>query len=221
MFLIGVIRVITITDEKLLKRHGEIIERALPGVKTISMCIEDQPKGIYDDYTEKIAIPKIIRLAKDMEKKVHGIIISCAGDPAVDILSKELKIPVIGAGRPTASLALSISDKIGVLGITDEPPRPFKEVLGDKIIAYEKPPHVETTIDLSKNKETIIEAAKKLEKAGAEVIALACTGFSTIGIASILSKKLSIPVIDPVLATATTMYYHILFKYSIDEVLRK
>lgn len=210
MFTIGIIRVITLESESLVKKHGEIVERILPNVKTYSKCIEDQPEGIYDEESEKKAIPKIVKLAKEMEGLgVNGIIVSCAGDPGIDVLEKELKIPVTGAGRPTASLALAISDKVGVLGITKEPPKPFKEVLRDYIVAYEKPIGVKTTLDLAKNIDSIIRAAKRLESAGAKVIALACTGFSTINAAPLIANNVNIPVIDPVMAAAITIYYRI------------
>ena len=42
-------------------------------------------------------------------------------------------------------------------------------------------------------------AAREQQQNGADVIALSCTGMSTIGIAPKLEKELGIPVLDPVL----------------------
>lgn len=40
----------------------------------------------------------------------------------------------------------------------------------------------------------------KLKEQGAEVLALACTGLATIGIAGDLERETGLPVIDPVMA---------------------
>ena len=221
IYTIGVIRVITLTDEKALRRHGEIVERTTPGVKTINRCIEDQPRGIYDEESERVAIPKIIKLAKELEKlNVHGIIISCAGDPGIREVRELVKIPVIGAGSATASIALAISDRVGVLGITDEPPKPFIDILGNYLVSYTKPRGITTTLDIEHNVEAVIEASMKLKSDGAKVIALACTGYSTIGIAPLIQQRINIPIIDPVVASATVMYHEVKRIYEFERLMR-
>lgn len=44
-----------------------------------------------------------------------------------------------------------------------------------------------------------VEKGREQKAAGADVIALSCTGMSTIGIAPSLEEALGIPVMDPVL----------------------
>lgn len=220
-YSIGVIRVITLSDEKALKRHGDIIERTVPKIRTVSKCIEDQPKGIYDEESERIAIPKIIKLGKEFEEmKVHGIIISCASDPGVKELGEIVKIPVIGAGSATASIALAISDRVGVLGITNEAPKPYIDILGNYLVSYAKPEGVTTTLDIEHNIDAIIKAAMKLKDEGSRVIALACTGYSTIGIAPIIQQKVNIPVIDPVVASAIVMYHEVKRIYELGRLVK-
>ena len=46
-----------------------------------------------------------------------------------------------------------------------------------------------------------------LKEKGAEVIALACTGLATIGIARELEEATGLPVIDPVLAEGRFAYF--------------
>lgn len=218
---IGVIRVITLKDEKALKRHGDIIERTVPEFKTISKCIEDQPKGLYNEELEKIAIPKIIKLGKKFEEMgVHGVIISCAADPGVKELREIVRIPVIGAGSATASIALSISDRVGVLGITNEAPKPFIDILGSYLVSYIKPRGITTTLDIEHNIDATIKAAMELKREGSRVIALACTGYSTVGIAPIIQQKVEIPVIDPVVASAIVMYYEVKRIYELERLVK-
>ncbi|ACS89626.1 aspartate/glutamate racemase family protein [Thermococcus sibiricus] len=209
-YTVGLIRVLTIQDEELLNLHGKLIEKAFPELKVISRCIEDQPKGIYDEKTEEEAKPKILRLAKEFENEgVDAIIISCAADPAVEEARKLVSVPVIGAGSSASALALAYARKIGVLNLTEETPRVIKEVLGDKLIAEDHPEGVSNTLDLMTDwgRKEAINAARRLKEKGVEAIVLGCTGMSTIMIAPILEKEVGIPVIDPVIAAgAVTLH---------------
>ena len=201
-------RVVSFTDEELLNLHGKIIEEYFPALNVVSKFIPDQPYGIHDDETEEVAVPKIIELAKGW-KGIDALIISCAGDPAVSELREILNIPVIGAGESTASLALRYGKVYGVLGITKDIPKAYTRILGDKIVGTCDVPGVESTLDLmtDEGKENVINKALELKSLGAEVIALACTGMATIGIAKELEQACGIPVIDPVMAEGLIAYF--------------
>jgi len=206
---IGVVRVLTTQDERLLRAHGRLIESRVPHFETVSKCIEDQPEGIHDDHTRQIAIPKVVKLGRALEDEgVHALIISCVDDPGVDELRNAVKIPVIGAGSAAASLALSLGSKVGVLTITETTPEVVKRILGKHLHAEAKPKGVTTTLDLLREGEKphLFSAAHELKSRGADVILLGCTGYATIGIASGL-KSLGIPIVDPVLASTLAAWY--------------
>ncbi len=214
VYNVGLIRVVTLTDEKLLNLHGDLIEKYYPMLKVTSKCIPDQPYGIHDDETEEVAVPKIIELAKEW-KDIDALIISCAGDPAVKELREILDIPVIGAGESTALLAKRYGRVFGVLGITEEAPRAYREILGDdNIVGSADVPGIVSTIDLMEEtgREKVIHKALELKKLGAQVSPLACTGMATIGIAKELEEVCKIPVIDPVIAEGLFTYYECIRK---------
>jgi allantoin racemase len=207
---IGIVRVLTTQDESLLNAHGRLIESHFPQFETVSRCIEDQPEGIHDDRTREIAVPKVVRLGRSLESEgVNALIVSCADDPGVDELRNMVRIPVIGAGSAAASLALSLGDKVGVLIISDKTPDVIRKILGGRFLAEAKPIGVSTTLDLLREKEGahLFSAAEELKRKGANVILLACTGYATIGIASKLRRRLGLPVVDPVLASALAVWY--------------
>ncbi|MEM1575394.1 MAG: aspartate/glutamate racemase family protein [Nitrososphaerota archaeon] len=204
---IGLIRVVTLYDEKALNAHGSLIMKHYPEFNVISKCINDQPLGIYDEESKKKAIPKIIDLAKNFEKeKVKAIIISCADDPAVKEIREFSKIPIIGAGSASATLALALGEKIGIIGISEEPPKIFQKILKDYLVAYVKPKEVFTTYDIKKNVDEVIYLATKISKS-IDVLTFACTGFSANMDLLSLSKKINKIVVDPVLASAHHAYY--------------
>jgi len=207
---IGIVRVLTTHDEGLLNAHGRLIESHFPQFKTTSRCIEDQPEGIHDDRTKEIAVPKVVKLGRELEAEgVSALIVSCADDPGVDQLRKTVKVPVIGAGSAAASLALSLGDRVGVLIVSDRTPDVVKKILGKSFLAESKPKGVTTTLDLLRKEEGahLFSAAEQLKEKGADVILLACTGYATVGIAQELRKRLGIPIVDPVLASALVTWY--------------
>lgn len=206
--LMGLIRVLTQEDESLIDAHGRIIMERFPSLKVISRCIPNQPEGIHDFETEKRAIPKILTLTQRLgEEGVHAIVISCANDPAIRESRRLVKVPIIGAGSAAATLALTYSDRVGVLGITDFPPPVMSRVLGERLIAYEKPLGINTTLDIEGADSYVIEAGRCLIDQGAEVIALGCTGFSTMGLAGVLERELGVRVVDPVVASGLYAFY--------------
>jgi len=207
---IGLVRVVTLQDEKLLNAHADILMKNFKNFVVESKCIPDQPEGIHDAETEKIAAPKILDLALEFERKgVDVVFISCAADPEVEVARKFLKIPVIGAGSACASVALSLGNKIGTLGITEEAPEAMVKILRDKLVFNIKPEGVNTTIDLflKEGRENILKAAILLKEKGCDTIALSCTGMSTIGLYQEIKQRIVIRIVDPVLAAGTLIAY--------------
>lgn len=210
MIKVGIVRVLTTNKENILYSHEKILKEKFLNFEIETRCIPDQPEGIHNISTEKLAVPKIIKLAKEFEAEgKDAVFISCAADPGVKECRKELKIPVIGAGSSCAALALSMGQKVGILGITDEAPSIMVDVLQNKFIYNIKPDGVNTTLDLydETGRKNTLKAAEILKKKGCDVIALGCTGLSTISIYKEISRNLHIKVIDAVIAAGTIISY--------------
>jgi Asp/Glu/hydantoin racemase len=196
----GIIRVVTITDQELMNRHGRLLETIFPDFSTITECIPNQATGIHNEETETIAIPKIINLGKKMAERAQALIISCAADPAVEDLRKVLSIPVIGAGSAAVGVGMALGNRIGVLNLNEETPKVISSLLGKRLIGATSPEGVQTTLDLMTpgGKTAAVKAANKLVQMGADVIVMACTGYATISLAPVLRKEIKIPIVDPV-----------------------
>lgn len=211
-FKIGLIRVLTTYDTELMNMHGRIIEKNFPGLIVESKCIPDQPEGIHSHELEQIAIPKIVETARSFHEP-DMIIVSCADDPGVAEIRDALPgIPVTGGGESTAALATKYGDKIAILGIVDYAPKAYLRMIPEKIIAVEKPEGVSSTLDLMTDKghAACMEAAKRIKSMGAQVIALGCTGLTTIGIAKEIEKETGLPVVDPVLSEGLFAWFEAL-----------
>ncbi|HEY64508.1 MAG TPA: hydantoin racemase [Caldilineae bacterium] len=213
MYRIGLIRVFSTDDVELLNRHGRLLEKfiARPDLQVISRCIEGHPQGLWNQEEIRKAIPKIVRLGQEMERRdgVAALLVSCAADPGVPELREAVRVPVIGAGSASAAVALSLGRPVGALGITDWILPPISEVLGSRLVGWEVPEGVKTTVDLmsEQGQERFVEAGERLKGRGAGVILLACTGFSTVEAAPLLEERLGLPVIDPLLSAGMIAYY--------------
>ena len=207
-FKIGLIRVLTTENQEVLEAHGKQIMEHFPGLVVETKCIPDQYEGIHSQELCDIAVPKIVETAKTFED-VDMILVSCADDPGVAEIRKELPgIPVTGGGETTVALALKYGETIGVLGITDYAPQAYMRMVPDQIILG-KPDGVDSTLDLMtpEGKASTIRKGMELKEQGAQVIALACTGLATIGVAKELEEVTGLPVIDPVLAEGLFAYF--------------
>ncbi|MGN8632660.1 aspartate/glutamate racemase family protein [Blautia sp. HCP3S3_G3] len=212
-FKIGLIRVLTTEDQEVLQAHGKQIMEYFPTLEVETKCIPDQYEGIHSPKLCQIAIPKIVETAKTFHD-VDMIIVSCADDPGVAEIREAIPgMPVTGGGETTVSLALKYGDKIGVLGITDYAPQAYVRMIPDKMILG-KPEGVNSTLDLMtpEGKQSVLAMGQQLKAQGAQVIALACTGLATIGVARDLEEATGLPVIDPVLAEGLFAYFESLRK---------
>lgn len=211
MVLLGIIRVLTTESQQLLQEHSVILNQR-KRITSESRCIAGQPLGIYSDETLMEAVPKIIQLAKSWaeEGKVQAITISCAADPALALCRQTVSVPVIGAGEAGAYQACMVSNKIGVLGLTQEMPELMKSIIGNRLVGHAVPEGVKNTTDLLKDgfEARALEAARGLVQKGATAILFACTGYSTIHLKETLQKDIAIPIID--LVEAQGMAYSII-----------
>ena len=209
----GLIRVITLADQSQAECHARQIMKQFPALEVETLCIPDQPEGIHSPETKAAAVPKILDIAEAFREK-DVIIVSCADDPSVEQLRLRLPVPVVGAGSSVAALARRWGPRAGILGITNYAPPPYTEMFGENLINLGRPAQVTSTLDLmtEKGRQGVLELGRRLKAAGAQSIALACTGMSTVGLAPQLQEVLKLPVIDPVLAEGLFAYYECIQK---------
>lgn len=196
---LGIIRVLTTSDDSVLLEHARILEGRY-GLQSLTRCIADQPNGIFDDASEALAVPKIVQLGRDLvEAGCGALFLSCAADPGLALLRAAVPVPVISAGSAAARVAEHLALPVAVLGIGTQAPAPFRILLGQDV-PYARPDGVTQTTDLLKpdGRDRALACAQRLQAQGARVIAFSCTGFSTIGLATYLRERLGCVVVDAV-----------------------
>ncbi|OWT73772.1 MULTISPECIES: aspartate/glutamate racemase family protein [unclassified Achromobacter] len=198
---LGIIRVLTTSDQSVLLEHGRILEAEF-GLKSVTRCIEDQPDGIYDLASETLAVPKIVRLGQRLQDEgCTALFLSCAADPGLAQLRAAVTVPVVSAGSAAARVAAYLNLPAAVIGIGDAAPAPFRRLLGEDV-TYARPDGVTKTVDLltPAGRAAALDCARRLHDAGAKVIVFSCTGLTTIGLAPRIRAEIGCAAVDAVTA---------------------
>jgi len=198
---LGIIRVLTTSDQSVLLEHGRILEAEF-GLKSVTRCIEDQPDGIYDQASETLAVPKIVRLGQRLQDEgCTALFLSCAADPGLAQLRAAVTVPVVSAGSAAARVAAYLNLPAAVIGIGDAAPAPFRRLLGEDV-TYARPDGVTKTVDLltPAGRAAALDCARRLHDAGAKVIVFSCTGLTTIGLAPRIRAEIGCAAVDAVTA---------------------
>ncbi len=196
---LGIIRVLTTKDERVLYEHAHLLE-ARYGLSTMTRCIADQPNGIFDDASEALAIPKIVQLGRELVTAgCRALFLSCAADPGLAQLRAAVPVPVISAGSAAARVAGLLALPAAVIGIGASAPLPYRTLLGEDV-PYARPEGITQTTDLLRpdGRDRALASVERLLEGGARVIAFSCTGMSTIGLAPYLRERLGCVVVDAV-----------------------
>ena len=203
---VGLIRTLSTDARRLLQIHGQILQSAFP-FAVVSRAVPFQPEAVHDVESCVRAAPKVVALARELATEVDGIIISCAADPGLAEARLAVDVPVVGAGAAGAAAAMALGARIGVLGIAPEAPEAVASVLGSRLIAVESPQSVNFSTELLTPTGVFesLDAGRRLADAGADVILLACTGFTSMGIGKELNRRLGLPVVDCVLAAGAAL----------------
>lgn len=208
--MIGIVRVLTAEDPDVLAAHGRQIQ-ARYGVQTRTVSIPEQPLGIYDEDSERQAVPKILEAVRRLEVEgVRAVLISCAADPGLREARALARVPVVGAGSAAAAVALALGERVAVLNLTWGTPRAVREVLGARLAGEGAPAGVRDTTELlaPTGQAAAVSAARRVvQDSGADVLLLACTGYSTVHMAQRLRGYLGVPVVDPVEAAAAMLLF--------------
>ena len=101
-----------------------------------------------------------------------------------------------------------------VLGITEDVPAGYQRVFGDHIVDNARGKGVESVLDLMtpQGYSATVEQAQRQKQLGADVIALSCTGMSSIQIAPALERETGLPVLDPVMCEGLMTLFELIRK---------
>jgi len=207
------IHLITPTVTKGRRDLDEIAHLATPTLRFTHSNLDRGPPSVECELDEALAAPDTIRRAIEAERDgADAIVIDCMGDPALKAAREAVRVPVLGPAETSMHLAAMLGQKFSVVTVVDTV-KPMIANLARVYGVYEKLasirvvniPVLEIRNDFEETKRRLSAAAiEAVERDGADVIILGCTGF--LGCAAAIEADLrgvghDVPVIDPIPAT--------------------
>lgn len=165
--------------------------------------IDRGPECIETFCQESLARPAVVQGVRSVPGPFDASVVNCCADPAVRALREVTGRPAIGPGEASCRLAVMLGHRFGVVS-TGRNAAPWVESqvremgLGQRLagVAGVELGVLSLSRDEAATGEAIVSAARDLvERAGAEVIALGCTGMAKV--ARQVSRRLGVPVLEP------------------------
>ena len=191
----------------------EIEHLASPHTSFTHSFLDHGPPSIECELDEALAVPGTI--ARSIEAEMAGadaIVIDCMGDPGLNPAREAVRIPVLGPAETSMHLAAMLGQRFSIVTVLDSVKPMLVNLarlygMSEKLasILVVDVPVLELTQRLAEVRQALIDAAiLAVERDGADVIILGCTGF--LGCATAMEQHLAaaghdVPVIDPVPAT--------------------
>ncbi|HHU69431.1 MAG TPA: hypothetical protein GXZ31_03920 [Thermoanaerobacterales bacterium] len=185
-------------------------DKKLKENRIFAVNTKDGPDSIETFEDEIKAGPFILKLVEDNKDKFDAIIINCFADPVINAAREISHIPIIGPGQASMAAAMCLAKKFAIISIYKKS-GPWGELQAKQagtssMLVYStgiEVPVLELEKDPDRTKTEIIrEASFAIEKKGAEVIILGCTGMAPI--AQAIKEELGITVIEPMLTALKT-----------------
>lgn len=197
-----------VVSQELLKDDKEYFQGlADPKTEVEFVGVGKGPTSIETFHDAVYAGPEILRLVRERHDAVDAIMINCFADPGVDAAREITDKVVLGPAETSMSVALHLGARFSVVSVLPNTPywvgwQARKLGIESRLasaIGIDVP-----VLDLKKGPEktaaAIVEAATAaIERDGAEVIVLGCTGM--VSVAQAVRERLSIPVIEPAATT--------------------
>lgn len=196
-----------------MRNLADIAHLERPDLRFSLSILDKGPASIESEYDEALSVPAIIARAVEAERNgADAVVIDCMGDPGVKPAREMVKIPVLGPAEYAMHLAATMGQSFSIVTVLNSVVPMLKNLarvygVSEKlasVLAVDMPVlEIEERLDEARCRlaETSLLA---VERDGADVIILGCTGF--FGCADAISTHLAaaghdIPVIDPIPAT--------------------
>ena len=195
------------------RRRDFLRARAAPGVEVEVWSLTDGPPSIESAYEAALVVPELTRAVVRAEGEgFDAMIVGCFSDPGLDALRELVAIPVIGPGSSAVHLAAQLGTRftiISPLGGGDGRVMARLRALGlaDKFASVRGIGM--SVLDLARDREVVLERVSEVARAaaredGADVFVLGCMSMGFVGVTDDVSKRIELPVVNPVMAALKT-----------------
>jgi allantoin racemase len=197
-----------------IERRREYLQRHANGNTEIE--IQSIPSGYASIESERDAVAVAPHLIAGLQKAdadgANAGIVGCFSDPAIDAIRETVKMPVVGPGQSAIALALQLGDRYAVLTpLESGHKRTIPRLRGQGLVgrlACVRGIGV-SVVDLANEKtgswDRILATSRRcIDEDGADVLVMGCMSMAFMSVERELSRRLDVPVVNPVLAALKT-----------------
>ncbi|MBI1733661.1 MAG: aspartate/glutamate racemase family protein [Candidatus Rokubacteria bacterium] len=194
-------------------RRREFLRTRAAGADVDVRSLAGGPATIESAWEAALVVPELCDAVRRAQQDgFHAVIIGCFSDPGLEALRELTAIPIVGPGSAALHVAAQLGTRIGVISPLDGAPgrvaARFRalglgELLGS-VRSVGMP-----VLDVARNREPVLDRLEEVGRAAmredrADVLVLGCMSMGFLGITDELTKRLEIPVVNPVTAALKT-----------------
>jgi allantoin racemase len=194
-------------------RRREFLRTRAAGADVDVRSLADGPATIESAWEAALVVPELCDAVRRAQRDgFHAVVIGCFSDPGLEALRELVAIPVVGPGRAALHVAAQLGTRIGVISPLEGAPARVAsrcralgmgELLGS-VRSVGMP-----VLDVARNPEPVLARLEQVGRAAmredrADVLVLGCMSMGFLGITDELTKRLEIPVVNPVTAALKT-----------------
>lgn len=177
------------------------------GTEVEVVGLDKGPASVETFHDAVYAGPEILRLVRERGDAADAIMINCFADPALDAAREIADKAVLGPAETSMSVALHLGSRFSVISILANT-APWIRLQAIRLGVEAKLasaigvdiPVLDLEKDPEKTIDEIVRAAEEtIERDGAEVIILGCTGMAALSQKA--RERLSVPLIEPAATT--------------------
>ena len=202
----------TLGQSEIDRRQDYLQRHAADGTE---IRVQSVPSGYPSIESERDVVTVAPHLLHGMQKaEAEGAsagIVGCFSDPALDAIRETVRMPVVGPGQSAIALAMQLGESYSILSPLDSGakralPRLRGQGLTERLASIRGVGV--SVVDLIRGDnaawDRIVEAGRRCIDDGADVLVMGCMSMAFMGVDRELSDRLSMPVVNPVLAALKT-----------------
>lgn len=194
-------------------RRREFLRARASGADVDVRSLADGPASIESEWEAALVVPELCDAARRAQQDgFHAVIVGCFSDPGLSALRELVTIPIIGPGSAALHVAAQLGTRIGVIspleGALGRAAARFRALgLGDLLASVRGVGM--TVLDVARQRDAVldrlVEAGRSMAREDhADVLVLGCMSMGFLGITDELTKRLELPVVNPVTAALET-----------------
>ena len=194
-------------------RRREFLRSRAAGADVDVRSLSDGPASIESEWEAALVVPQLCDAVRQAQQDgFHAVIVGCFSDPGLAALRELVDIPVLGPGNAAIHVAAQLGTRIGVISPLEGRGGPvaarFRALGCGDLLAGVRSIGM-SVLDVARQREAVLDRLVQIGKAAmreddADVIVLGCMSMGFLGITDEVTKRLEIPVVNPVTAALKT-----------------